>query len=172
MSLLTTQDPEAIERRERFCWVEAGVWTDRMLAALGNGVKGGKWTSTVAEFLLRRAWPVHLYAGVHYSEPIPMWKHLTGEPYAAEPHVRFGGRGGLSPSRPLSGANRKTVGATLVANITLFVAQRPAQDFANIGLRQVFPELDLLWHFVSGQVVTAKIQYVVFGHSGIASNNK
>lgn len=41
MSLLTKQDPEAIERRERFCWVEAGVWTDRMLAALENGVKGG-----------------------------------------------------------------------------------------------------------------------------------
>ena len=26
-------------------WVEASVWTDRMLAALGNGVKGGKWYS-------------------------------------------------------------------------------------------------------------------------------
>ena len=23
-------------------WVEASVWTDRMLAALGNGVRGGK----------------------------------------------------------------------------------------------------------------------------------
>ena len=23
-------------------WVEASVWTERMLAALGNGVKGGK----------------------------------------------------------------------------------------------------------------------------------
>ena len=26
-------------------WVEATVWTERMLAALGNGVKGGKWYS-------------------------------------------------------------------------------------------------------------------------------
>jgi len=26
-------------------WVEASVWTKRMLAALGNGVKGGKWYS-------------------------------------------------------------------------------------------------------------------------------
>ena len=25
-------------------WVEASVWTERMLAALGNGVKGGKWS--------------------------------------------------------------------------------------------------------------------------------
>ena len=24
-------------------WVEASVWTDRMLAALENGVKGGRW---------------------------------------------------------------------------------------------------------------------------------
>jgi len=29
----------------RWKWVEAAVWTKRMLAALGNGVKGGKWYS-------------------------------------------------------------------------------------------------------------------------------
>ena len=28
-------------------WVEASVWTERMLAALGNGVKGGKWFSLI-----------------------------------------------------------------------------------------------------------------------------
>lgn len=28
-------------------WVEASVWTKRMLSALGNGVKGGKWFSLV-----------------------------------------------------------------------------------------------------------------------------
>ena len=28
-------------------WVEATVWTDRMLAALGNGVRGGKWHSLI-----------------------------------------------------------------------------------------------------------------------------
>ncbi len=28
-------------------WVEATVWTERMLAALGNGVKGGKWYSLI-----------------------------------------------------------------------------------------------------------------------------
>src|ERR1700677_5317622 len=26
-------------------WVEGSVWTDRMLSALGNGVKGGVWYS-------------------------------------------------------------------------------------------------------------------------------
>jgi RNA-directed DNA polymerase len=28
-------------------WVEASVWTDRMLAALGNGVRVGKWHSLI-----------------------------------------------------------------------------------------------------------------------------
>jgi len=28
-------------------WVEASIWTDRMVSALGNGVKGGKWFSLV-----------------------------------------------------------------------------------------------------------------------------
>ena len=33
------------EARRDFSWVEASVWTERMLSALGNGVKGGKWFS-------------------------------------------------------------------------------------------------------------------------------
>jgi RNA-directed DNA polymerase len=28
-------------------WVETSIWTERMLAALRNGVKGGKWFSLV-----------------------------------------------------------------------------------------------------------------------------
>jgi RNA-directed DNA polymerase len=28
-------------------WVEASVWTDRMVSALGNGVKGGRWFSLI-----------------------------------------------------------------------------------------------------------------------------
>jgi len=31
----------------RWDWVEASVWTERMLAALGNGVQGGKWFSLI-----------------------------------------------------------------------------------------------------------------------------
>src|SRR5579862_684989 len=31
------------EAARDFSWVEASVWTERMLSALGNGVKGGKW---------------------------------------------------------------------------------------------------------------------------------
>jgi RNA-directed DNA polymerase len=31
------------EAARDFSWVEATVWTKRMLSALVNGVKGGKW---------------------------------------------------------------------------------------------------------------------------------
>jgi len=41
-------------------WVEASIWTDRMLTALGNGVKGGRWFSLIdkvyAEKTLLAAW--------------------------------------------------------------------------------------------------------------------
>lgn len=33
------------ETEAQWSWVEASVWTERMLAALDNGVKGGKWFS-------------------------------------------------------------------------------------------------------------------------------
>ncbi len=42
-----TQAGEAEARRERWAWAEPSVWTDRMLAALENGVKGGKWFSLI-----------------------------------------------------------------------------------------------------------------------------
>jgi hypothetical protein len=29
-----------------------------------------------------------------YTTSVPMWKPMTGEPYAGKPPVRFGGRGG------------------------------------------------------------------------------
>ncbi len=35
-------------------WVETGVWTERMLAALGNGVKGGKWFSLMDKVCMPR----------------------------------------------------------------------------------------------------------------------
>jgi len=46
--------------RTNWTWVEAGVWTERMLSALGNGVKGGKWYALIdkvyAPATLRLAW--------------------------------------------------------------------------------------------------------------------
>src|ERR1700722_14247025 len=40
-------DPTTRERRARWEWVQASVWTDRMLAALENGVKGDVWFSLI-----------------------------------------------------------------------------------------------------------------------------
>ena len=54
------QAEEAEQRRERWGWVEPVVWTDRMLAALETGVKGGQWYSLLdkvyAERTVAAAW--------------------------------------------------------------------------------------------------------------------
>jgi RNA-directed DNA polymerase len=54
------KEPIARERRVRWGWAEASVWTDRMLAALENGVKGGVWFSLIDKVYsrgnLRSAW--------------------------------------------------------------------------------------------------------------------
>ena len=34
-------------RRREWWWAEASIWTERMVSALVNGVKGGKWFSLV-----------------------------------------------------------------------------------------------------------------------------
>jgi len=34
-------------RAPQWAWVEASIWNERMLAALGNGVQGGKWFSLI-----------------------------------------------------------------------------------------------------------------------------
>ena len=43
-----------------FSWAEASVWTERMLSALGNGVKGGKWYALIDKVMapktLAAAW--------------------------------------------------------------------------------------------------------------------
>jgi RNA-directed DNA polymerase len=41
------KNPDDQERRSRWPWVEASIWTDRMLAALETGVKGGCWFSLI-----------------------------------------------------------------------------------------------------------------------------
>ncbi len=55
------QAGEAWERRMRWLWVERGVWTDRMLMALEEGVKGGVWLS-----LIDKVWhPRNLHSSWH-----------------------------------------------------------------------------------------------------------
>jgi RNA-directed DNA polymerase len=54
------QGAETPTASRNWSWVEAGVWTERMLSALGNGVKGGKWYSLIdkvyAPETLKSAW--------------------------------------------------------------------------------------------------------------------
>jgi RNA-directed DNA polymerase len=51
---------ETAAQRDRWSWVEPGIWTERMIAALETGVKGGRWFSLMdkvyAERTLRAAW--------------------------------------------------------------------------------------------------------------------
>jgi RNA-directed DNA polymerase len=42
---VSEETKQAGETREKWRWVEPLVWTERMLSALENGVKGGKWFS-------------------------------------------------------------------------------------------------------------------------------
>lgn len=50
----------ALSRPEDWDWVDRSIWTERMLAALGNGVRGGKWFSLIDKVYrpttLRSAW--------------------------------------------------------------------------------------------------------------------
>jgi RNA-directed DNA polymerase len=47
-------------RRGQWWWTEASIWTERMVSALGNGVKGGKWYSLMDKVVrpttLEAAW--------------------------------------------------------------------------------------------------------------------
>jgi RNA-directed DNA polymerase len=51
---------QGAEMSRNWAWIEAGVWTERMLSALGNGVKGGKWYALIdkvyAPATLKLAW--------------------------------------------------------------------------------------------------------------------
>jgi len=55
---LAKQGTEALNRD--WGWVEASVWTEAMVSALGNGVKGGKWFSLIDKVIrpttLEQAW--------------------------------------------------------------------------------------------------------------------
>jgi RNA-directed DNA polymerase len=54
------QGAETPPASRSWSWVEAGVWTERMLSALANGVTGGKWYALIdkvyAPATLRTAW--------------------------------------------------------------------------------------------------------------------
>jgi RNA-directed DNA polymerase len=47
LAAVTARSKQAGDIRARWAWVEPAVWTDRMLAALEEGVKGGVWFSLI-----------------------------------------------------------------------------------------------------------------------------
>ncbi|HJX16766.1 MAG TPA: hypothetical protein VJ437_01065 [Acidiferrobacterales bacterium] len=47
------QGPEAQD--PKWAWVEASIWSERMLAALGNGVQGGTFFAEQGLFTLHEA---------------------------------------------------------------------------------------------------------------------
>lgn len=60
LPLVPRQAKQGREIPARWSWVEPAVWTERMLAALDNGVKGGKWFSLIDKVYsvenLRASW--------------------------------------------------------------------------------------------------------------------
>ena len=44
-ALVSDRIKQAGETRDRWSWIEPDVWTECMLTALDEGVKGGKWFS-------------------------------------------------------------------------------------------------------------------------------
>jgi len=59
-TVTTRSKHAALSRPEDWDWVDRSIWTERMLAALGNGVRGGKWFSLIDKVYrpttLRSAW--------------------------------------------------------------------------------------------------------------------
>ena len=75
------------QRRNRWAWVEPAVWTERMLQALEEGVKGGKWFSLMDKVYAPRNLAaafaqVKRHAQMIYREP------QRAEPYAITPSHR------------------------------------------------------------------------------------
>jgi RNA-directed DNA polymerase len=77
------QAREAEARRERWDWVEPSVWTDPMLAALENGVKGGKWFSLIDK-VYRRENLLSAFKKVKKNGGAGGVDHVTVEGYERE----------------------------------------------------------------------------------------
>lgn len=71
------------EACERFSWAEPEVWTKRMLAALVEGVKGGKWHSLIDK-LYPEAVLAEAFAQVQANKGAAGVDHVTIEHYAKD----------------------------------------------------------------------------------------
>lgn len=76
----TAQQDEELQRYRRWRWTEPAVWTERMLTALDEGVKGGKWFRLIdkvwAERNLRAS-----YSKVAANRGAPGVDHMTVEAF-------------------------------------------------------------------------------------------
>jgi len=85
-----TEAKQETEATAKWSWVEASIWTERMLAALENGVKGGKWFSLIdkvyAPRTLERAWKkVHSNRGAAGVDKVSTERFASrAEHYLAE----------------------------------------------------------------------------------------
>ena len=106
---LASSVPETAKQEKEACgpsswkWVEASVWTERMLAALGNGVKGGK-NAFFAERGLFTMYIRPTFWRANPDEETTDWRAVCGRTACT---VRRAGRE-LIPSRPLSCSYRYT----------------------------------------------------------------
>ena len=69
------------EIRDRWSWVEPEVWTDRMLTALENGVKGGKWHALIDKVYSRKNL-LAAFSKVQANGGKPGVDHITIEMFA------------------------------------------------------------------------------------------
>src|SRR5690242_12755796 len=97
---------------------------------------------------------------VHFSSTV--WVVLRLRSRGAQYRVP---RKGNRPARPLLCAEPGGPGGS--GRGFLFVAKLPAQYLADVGLRQLGPELDLLWDLVVGQLLVTKLDDVLGGDIGI-----
>lgn len=76
-----TDASPAGEIRDRWFWVEPDVWTDRMLTALENGVKGGKWHALIDKVYSRKNL-LAAFSKVQANRGKPGVDHITIEMFA------------------------------------------------------------------------------------------
>jgi RNA-directed DNA polymerase len=93
-----TETKQAGEIRARWAWVEATVWTERMLTALEEGVKGGKWFSLMDKvYRTRTLWEAFKKvkanggaAGVDHQRVEDFEKELVGNLERLQKQLREG----------------------------------------------------------------------------------
>src|SRR5712675_2369011 len=83
MAKLGGQDPKTAALKCDWSWSEPTVWTARMLTALEQGVKGGKWYSLIDK-LYSEATLEAAFAQVEVNDGAAGVDHVTVEQYAKE----------------------------------------------------------------------------------------